>query len=39
LKVKKFAFPISNHDAIRHIKNITNEFYFYFFKRLKRLLK
>jgi hypothetical protein len=22
-----FQFPISNHDAIRHIKNITKDFF------------
>jgi hypothetical protein len=27
LKVTKIPFPISNHDVIRHIKNITKEFF------------
>jgi hypothetical protein len=33
LKIPFFSFPISNHDVIRHVKNIKKEFFKYFFKK------
>jgi hypothetical protein len=35
LKIFFFPFPIPNHDVIKHIKNITKEFFLMFKRALK----